>query len=717
MPFDETVLSVPIYYTDGYFPGMYVDVDRSVSFLASVRASYGSYSSYGYVPSGFDDPSSGGVRQWTFADYTPVVTDGVSSISATTTIPATYFLSGSMLTVNIPSTQDAYFDFQSSNILFDQSSPSADTFYLNGTLTFKLSNLWSFVSGSSDYDDVSFYRASDPLAVQLLINGKPYGDIVDVTSYTSPFTGVNVGTPANVSVTFDNLKVYYQGDTPELIGFRVYTGSAYGQSSHTYGDYQTLTLQNQISFQWTEQPDITFVQENSGSDYTGDLGGIQSALTDGNALLSTINTAITGLYNAFYATAQSIYLSYDGSQATTDSRVSLTYLIRQGFLGLRALLTGPSGVEWFDLLHQELKKNNTTLSTFLAEFYVKANNIYLDYKGDQATTSANVSLSYVIRQGFLGLRALLLDPSGNEWFSILSGDVGELTDTAHEDLVTANSTLTSIFNELFAGASSIYLSYDGSQATAESKVAFPFILRQGFLGLRSLLTDSSGTEWLDTMSQQLDQLHDDLLTEEKAIFFGYNGQQLSTKHSENLTYIVRQGLMGVKTLMDRQYNYMATTVFPWQSYNMDTHELNAATNVTGQNNLFFTAFQSMEDKLGRLAYVFGSDEDLALKEESDPGTVSFRENFGGGASLSQISEGADVVEGVSGLFDSQYSFGDAFTEISGESMFTMWFSAENAAAVDSTGSVMALDDGDPYNMQIYYDRLQEVAEKRDWGDD
>lgn len=106
-----------------------------------------------------------------------------------------------------------------------------------------------------------------------------------------------------------------------------------------------------------------------------------------------------------------------------------------------------------------------------------------------------------------------------------------------------------------------------------------------------------------------------------------------------------------------------------------------------------------------------------MKDSADPGTDAFRDKFGGGASLSQISDGADIVEGVDGLFDSGYDFGDAFTEISGESMFTMWFSAENAAAIDSTGSVMVLDDSDPYHMQIYYDRLQEVADKRDWGDD
>lgn len=765
VPFDESIIEQPIYYTDGYLPGMYSGAGSVISFFGLRSVAYASYSSFGYIPTGFDITSSGGIRQWSFNDYTPVITTGSSSVSATTTIPASYFLSGDSLTVTIPSTSDAYFDFQSSDLLFDQTSADANTFYLNGSLKFKLSNLWVFDDGTGDSGDVSFYRASDPLAVQLLIDGKPYGDIVDVSSYTSPFTAVNVGYPATATVNFDNLKVYYQGVTPELIGFRVYTGSSFASSQHTYQEYNLMALQNLISFDWTQQPDITYAQENADSDYTGDLSGIGNSLGVMNTVLDAINSAVTGLYNAFYATTQSIYLSYDGSQATTDSRVSLTYLMRQGFLGLRALLTGPSGVEWFDLLHQELKKNNTTLSTFLAEFYIKANNIYLDYKGDQATTSANVSLGYVIRQGFLGLRALLIDPSGNEWFSTLSGNVTDQTSTVHQDL-------TSIFNELFAGAGSIYLSYDGSQATAESKVAIPFLLRQGFLGLRGLLTDSSGNEWLDgiyasltsefpvtylgfsgeifnsaqsvdlnflarmgfmglqalltnssgkewldIMSQQLDQLHDDLLTEEKAIFLGYNGNQFSTQHAENVTYIARQGFMGVKTLMDKQYAYLADTVFPWRSYNLDTHELNAATDVTGQNNLFYTAFQSMEDKLGRLAYVFGSDEDLKLKEESDPGTVAFRENFGGGLSLGQISDGADVVEGVSGLFNSGYSFGDAFTEISSEAGFFVWFTPECAAALDSTGSVMTLDDSDPYNMQLYYDHVQKVKEKREAGDD
>lgn len=233
-------------------------------------------------------------------------------------------------------------------------------------------------------------------------------------------------------------------------------------------------------------------------------------------------------------------------------------------------------------------------------------------------------------------------------------------------------------------------------------------------GLRSLMVDSSGRSWL---SQIATDFRSNFLFLSGFHFLNSSGSDQISPSNQNFWFIVSQGFLGLATLFRNAQSYVANTVFPWQSYNMETHQLNTATNINGQNNLFFTAFQSIEDKLGRLAYVFGSDEDLALKDSADPGTDAFRDKFGGGASLSQISDGADIVEGVDGLFDSGYDFGDAFTEISGESMFTMWFSAENAAAIDSTGSVMVLDDSDPYHMQIYYDRLQEVADKRDWGDD
>lgn len=526
-----------IYYTPDYYPGAVAEM-RSSGLFAN-RIAHGSYASLNYTPSWFYKSGSS-YPSGDFSSITPDVIADQNGVSAVYTIPNTTLPIGDLLTFRLPNTDSSYFDFQSSNFVFDQQSPQANTFYINGNLTFSLRNLWNFNGSDSSgaVKTASWYLASDPLAVQLVIDGQAYGDIIDVTSYTSLFTALyNGGIPTNATVTFDNMKVYYQGDTPDMIGFRVYTGSAFVDGQYTYGDFITVEVTNTITFRFSEMPDITFVQEG-GDGYAGDLSGISS-------LLSSIKTSLSNIYSELvdtYATSFLYWIEYD--------------------------LTASSG--WG----------------------------YVNAEGGYSTLKSDIGITNLLNYGLLGMRSLLVNPSGTEWFSVVHSD------------------LTSLLSSLSAFSS-----------------------------------------------------------------------------------------------------YISSAVFPWQSYNMETHQLNTATNITGQNNLFFTAFQSMEDKLGRLAYVFGSDEDLALKDQADPGTDAFRENFGGGLSLGQISDGKDVVEGVTGLFDSGYDFGDAFSEISGESMFTMWFSAENAAVIDSTGSLMVLDDSDPYNMQIYYDRLQEVAGKRDWGSD
>ena len=593
---DTAALSVPIYYTADYYPGVVSEM-RSSGLYANTIA-HGSYSEMNYNPSWFSMKGSS-ITSGDFNTITPEVLADQSDVSAVYSIPNTSFLNGDSLTFNLPNTEDGYFDFQSSNFLFDQQSAQANTFYVNGTLTFNLRNLWSFTGYDADVNakNASWYLASDPLAVQLVIDGKAYGDIIDVTGYTSPFTALyNGGIPTNASVTFDNLKVYYQGDTPDMIGFRVYTGSKFTNGSYNYGSYTAVAVTNTVTFRVSEIPDITFVQEG-GDSYAGDLSGIQSSLS---SLLTAINN---------------------------------------GFASLRSLFVDSSGVSLIARLY-----DGSLLQQGLS---------YLNAAGGVSAAPGSVSLALQLSQAFQGLRTFFVRPVG---YAVLDM-------TGHVVQAAADTPLHSLIANSF-----IALDYDLTY----------------YPGWKMLT--SAGT-WSD-IAEALP-----------------------------ISYVLGQGFGGIATLLRNSQSYVADTVFPWQSYNMETHQLNAATNITGQNNLFFTAFQSIEDKLGRLAYVFGSDEDLALKDDADPGTDAFRENFGGGLSLGQISDGADVVAGVNGLFDSGYSFGDAFTEIAGEDGFLLWFSADTAAALDATGSLMTLDDSDPYNMQIYYDQVQKVKEKREAGDD
>lgn len=567
---DDVVPAPLIYYTDGYYPGAVAEM-RNVSMFA-YRIAHGSYSAYNYNPhwiyrQGHD---ALGYDYFTgdFNALTPFVTADQTDVSGIYMVDKTTLLSGNMLIFYLPSTSDAYFDFQSSNFVFDQQSPQANTFYIDGDLTFSLRNLWS-ISGTQGSD--SFYLASDPLAVQLVIDGKPYGDIIDVTGYTSPFTALyNGGIPSNATVTFNNMKVYYQGDTPDMIGFRVYTGSFFTDGQYNYnnaGDFVGVDVENSITLRCSEIPDITFVQEG-GDGYAGDLSGI-------SGLLSQILSGLSGLRSLMF------------DSATNRS--------------------------WLQRIHEYL----TTA----------AGENYLNHSGGVSSFGGSASISVVLQRGLLGLRSLMVDSSTNRsWFQRI-----------HEYMTTAEG--------------------------------------------ENYLNSSGGVS-------------------------SFGG-------AASISVVLQRGLLGLAALEKNAQSYVADTVFPWQSYNLQTHQLNTATNITGQNNLFLTAFQSMEDKLGRLAYVFGSDEDLALKDSADPGTDAFRENFGGGASLKDIGDAAELTTSVPQLMDSGFDFGDGLEEIATNDSFLAWFSAETRAALDSTGNVAAADDD---YLADYYDNLRRVEEKRHWGD-
>lgn len=547
---DDTAPASVIYYTPDYYPGLIAAMRSSMTF-ANNRIAHGSYASLNYNPSWFYKSGSS-YPSGDFSSITPDVIADQNGVSAVYTIPNTTFLTGDLLTFRLPNTDSSYFDFQSSNFVFDQQSPQANTFYINGNLTFSLRNLWNF-NGSDPSGSVktaSWYLASDPLAVQLVIDGQAYGDIIDVTSYSSLFTALyNGGIPTDATVTFDNMKVYYQGDTPDMIGFRVYTGSAFVDGQYTYGNFIAVEVTNSITLRFSEMPDITFVQEG-GDGYAGDLSGIQGVL---NSVLSAIQS---------------------------------------GFSSLHSLMVDSSGTSWL-----------STISSNLVSF-----GRYLNDYGGFGSSSTGLSIGTLVRAGFAGL--------------------GQM-----------------------ASASGRYLNDYGGFGNSTDRLPLGALVRAGFAGLASL---------------------------------------------EN-----------------KSQSYVADAVFPWQSYNMETHQLNAATSITGQNNLLLTAFQSMEDKLGRLAYVFGSDEDLKLKDSADPGTDAFRESFGGGASLSDIGDAAELTTSVPKLMDSGFDFGDAIEEIGGNDDFLSWFTAETWAALDSTGNVAAADSG---YLSDYYDNLRKVELKRHWGD-
>lgn len=537
----------PIYYTENYVPGMFRDGVSTWSVAA-----FGSYSAYNWNPMITSTVVDNSIENWFPADVVPSVSVGAGSVSAeylrqnvTAAQSSKLFLRG---------LNNTYFDFQSSEFVFSQESAGADTFYLNGTLRFLLSSYWLFVSDSN----YQFYAALDPVGVQFLVDGKPYGDIFDITSYSSAFTSAFTGSPSTATVTFDNVKIYGVESAPELIGFRVYVDSNYAGGSKSFGGgSSSMFVSHSNTLNWTLQPEITFVREGTASDL--DLSAILEALK-------------TGLFNSNNVPFLDVVVSFlqDGlfSSNGTSYLYSLLSSVNNGFFN-------SNGLSYLGNIDYTLDR-----------FY-KDSDYYLDL------------LTFLKRGKMLNS----------------DGTIYDLGDT---------------------------------------QTYFVSAVRHGFLGLSQNIKDFN--------------------------------------------------------------SYLEDSIFSWQNYNLETHELDSAQSLTGQNALFGTAFQSIEENLGRLTYVFASDDEIELRDEADPSVNQFRDSFGGGASVSDVAQMKSTFDDVETLLDTGFDIDDLFDSFNDDSSWLSWFTVDTASSLDSTPSVLTVGDDDPYNHYAYQEHLQAVQALRNRGE-
>lgn len=511
---DTTVSSVsPVYYTEDYYPGLISEMrDLGISLFSN--ASYGSYSETGFNPLvNFSRSGSGGniVSLNTSEPVVSVTRNSIASVYSS--LLGVENISSGMVFFSLA--ENTYFDFQSSYFVFEQNVSNADTFVLNGTFTFSLQNLWAVTQSSV----TSFYGALDPIGIQLLVDGRPFGNIITDFSYNSPFNGAFGGSPANATVTFNGFEVYGVESAPELIGFRIYVSSNYvGSNRSLTSDSPLASIEISNSLRIVSYPSISYVKESTSSDEN--LSGI----------LDVLNSIYVQLF---------------------DSSYSLSWLER-------------------------------------------------------------------------------------------------------------------IFNQL--------------------------------------RDSSNNRSWFASLSDKLTQSNQPLLGDNGAIFSG--------TYSYSLAHIARNGFLGLATFLRPLESAVNDYVFSWRNYNLDTHSLDSPQSITGQNSFFQNAFQSIEENLGRLTYVFASDDEIELRDEASPSVDQFKESFGGGASASDILEIADSVGEVQGMFYTGFGVNDLWDSLKGESWWS-WFTTENALAIDSTGYITPVSDVDPYNMQTYYDHINEVNQIRD----
>lgn len=144
----------------------------------------------------------------------------------------------------------------------------------------------------------------------------------------------------------------------------------------------------------------------------------------------------------------------------------------------------------------------------------------------------------------------------------------------------------------------------------------------------------------------------------------------------------------------------------------------------------YSAISSLGDRLSdslggvgesasKIASVFARDDDIQLRDDVDDTLKEVTSQFYDQTSTSSSSMTVETVQNVKGIadgmdamFSSGYSVSDAFTEIADNDDFMLWFTAETAQALDSTGNVATVGDDDPYNMHYYYDQVNAIAERR-----
>ena len=641
----ETVMEDPIVlYTEGYTPGMYSGLDDNQSLYAITD--YGSWSMNDITPF-FIYRSSTSTTNNSFAMSPESATVSIEPFTGTD-----YYMlqaqiyrfpsNANVLTGMVSLGSSPYVDVSMSNFAYTQTESGADTLVFNGRMRFR--PFFEF-QVTSDSGTSKYWANLMPVAFQIIVDGKPVGQVFDIdTNYgnvTSDWVTSSSGRCPYQEFTFSNYKVY-DVSKPELIGIRIfYEFSGSGTTIDMNPDNDLVTAINfyqQTIF--SNYPTIQFVKDSPESDYSGDFSSLLSAIQSG--LFNSNNVPFLDVVGSLLAD-------------TVDGIGSL----------------------------------NTMLSDKLDSLFFASSGNYLDSYGDKNNLSGvgGYPITTIVRVGLLGLRELSLDTQG---------------------LITDfNTTVSNSFKSYFSNASGNILGTDGTSSAVSSDTTVTDFVQDGFLGLGTLMRTDWG-EYVTTGGNK------------KEIADNGHGGWYS------LTDITRIGFLGmrerildvegaVETLdaaFDTFSAYVRTSSFSWLPFDLSTGTLSSSSaTATGQNAFMQNAFQSVEDKLGRLTYVFANDEEIDLVGKAEPGLDAFKDSFGGGAKAGDIVEVADTFNQFEGMLDTGFSLNDLFDLLNGESWWS-WFTTENAMALDSTVTPLAIGDEDPFNMQTYYDHIHAVEEIR-----
>lgn len=296
----------------------------------------------------------------------------------------------------------------------------------------------------------------------------------------------------------------------------------------------------------------------------------------------------------------------------------------------------------------------------------------------------------------LGLiNSALITIRGNS--NSISLDVSSL-----DDSVSLIQTSTSGINSL---VQLIYTSFGNSLASISSNTSLlsHLIVPAGTFvpsGSGSVSLSSDSSFWEISNSGLKGVIGNLISTEGNAILHS-NGQRLELPSTYRFSAVFNRSMLGLRRILVGDQ-----TGTSWRSILWDNNNSSSTVSLDGLGPLINGQLNSLGENLAHLAFMFASDDDIKLKQDSQP-LLDEADSFYDDSSESNIKVSAGnvgslkgIANNFSGALDTGANIEDAFSIVSNSNSFR-WFSSETLQSIDSVGVASA---SDPYSV---YEQLHD----------
>lgn len=342
-----------------------------------------------------------------------------------------------------------------------------------------------------------------------------------------------------------------------------------------------------------------------------------------------------------------LYLGSNGNSSSAYS-TSIGDYVRNGFLGLstniKAVTTAIQSLDFNDY------------SSILSSIYSSVDGL------ESGLTSANTAIGGVTT-AVNNVRTAVNDVVSG--LSTVNTSVGIVNSSVTDGFTSLRNFLAGYFT--FSSGSTI-LGSSGYSSTLSGNYTYQSTVRDGFLGLRNFLYNQIvlpvGTEFLSG-----------------------SGTTASRQSDTFLNYYFRSGFLGLSSnIKGSETDNIYTSIL------YDNNNTTSSVNSTGLGPLLNTQLSNIGENLGHLAYIFASDDDIKLKQDSQPlvdATDSFFDDSDTKVKVSANNIGS--LKNVGGDFldivDTGADVGDAISIVTNANSFR-WFTAQTAADIDSVGTAV-----------------------------